>query len=334
MLYLHIGTHKTGTSALQTFMALRSEALKKKGVRYVSAGMGAGRQHHAYALALRGEGGHSLDIWDAMHRELSEEHYPMDVLSSEAFWFCDPALVKEQLAGIDDVRIVVYLRRQDQYLQSLYKHAVVGGRKLDFESWYANYLFRGDYLSVVRQWAAAFGPKALILRPYERDGAPIHSIADFFSVLGVDVEEELRARTEKMRNPSPRRELLDHIRALNHIGLEFNRDKFFLSLVRRSDSYVRTADILDPAQSAAIMAHFRNSNRILSEEFYRDPSAPLFPELSDAPPPAIWQPGDKEYFGMTVDFLDVLIRAVADGEIKVKKPKKKEPEKAKIDTDT
>jgi len=333
VLYLHIGTHKTGTSALQTFMALRIEALKKKGVRYISAGMGAGRQHHAYAWSLRGDEGYSLDIWDAMRRELAEEHYPMDVLSSEAFWFSDPALVKEQVAGIDDVRVVIYLRRQDKYLQSLYKQTVVGGRKLDFDDWCGKFHFRGDYLSVIRQWAAVFGPRALILRPYERDGATVNSIADFFSVLGVDVEEELRARGEKMRNPSPRRELLDYIRALNHIGLEFNRDKFFWALVRRSDTYVRSADILDRAQSAAVMAGFAESNRILSEEFYRDPSAPLFPEPGDAPPPVIWQPGDKEYFGMTIDFLDVLIRAVADGEIKVKKPRKKEPEKAKIDTD-
>jgi hypothetical protein len=232
---------------------------------------------------------------------------------------------------VGDVRIVMYLRRQDKYLPSLYKQAVTSGRKQDFKSWCEQFQFRGDYLSVVRQWAAAFGSEALVVRPYEREGKTIDVIADFLSLLGIEMDEEIAKRSGKLRNPSPRVELLNLIRALNHVGVDFNRDKFFWSLVRRDKAYVRSADLLTYEDSVTLMENFAQSNRILSEEFYSDADAPLFPPMKRGPPPAIWDPQDKEYFDMSVDFVEVLIRAVANGDIKLKARGKKQ--KATADTE-
>lgn len=157
MLILHIGTHKTGTSALQSLLSRGANDILSSGIRYIQAGRRDRNAHHRLAWAVRGERDVPLSVWDDVRRELDESDNPINILSSEAFWFTGASGVKAQLAGRKDVRLVIYLRRQDKYLQSLYKQSVAGGRKTDFSTWLGEMHVRGDYLSVVRQWADQFG---------------------------------------------------------------------------------------------------------------------------------------------------------------------------------
>lgn len=329
MLFLHIGTHKTGTSALQTFMTRRSDVLLEKGAHYIQAGLGEGIAHHALSFAIRGRPGSDMAVWDAVRAEIAASECPIQVLSTEAFWFTEPAKVKEALGGAGDVRLVVYLRRQDKYLQSLYKQAVTSGRKADFATWRAQYGFRGDYFSVLRQWADAFGADSIVVRPYERDGARVDVTEDFFHVLGIDVADELKRRKQRVHNPSPRRELLELFRALNQLGLDYKHDKLFWSVIGRSNAYIRSADILDTGQCAALMKDYDEGNRALAGQFYRDASTPLFPALAPVPPVEVWGTGSTEYFKMTVDFLDALSETALSGEMKLKPAAQKKKNAAK-----
>lgn len=311
LLVLHIGTHKTGTSALQTFLYRQSEALAAKSVHYLRAGQGAGRAHHALAWAVRGYKGAQMSVWDEVRAELAASRAQINVISSEAMWFANPEAVRAQLEGAGETRIVVYLRRQDKYLQSLYKQAVASGRKADFRSWLESHRNRGDYLTVLRAWAAAFGAEALTVRPHERSGRTIDIVKDFAGLLGLDAKTDLNRAKPVWQNPSPRRELLELIRAVNHLDLDIDRDAFFYAVVRRNPAYIRSGDLLTYEECKALMEGFAEANRILGETFYRDPQTPLFPELASSEPPAIWPPGGKEHLAMTADVMDALIKAAA-----------------------
>jgi hypothetical protein len=239
----------------------------------------------------------------------------MNLISSEGFWFCDPAPLKEELRGEDQVKIVAYLRRQDRYLQSLYKQAVAGGRKITFGAWREEMADKGNYLSVIERWALQFGSEAITIRPYERGGRTIDSIEDFGSFIGFDFVDP-RRRGRVHGNASPRRELLHFLRAFNKLSLEVNRDELFFSLIHRDREYVRSGDLLTAAESVAMMHQYAGENRILAEKYYRGTREPLFPELDEnASSPAIWSLDDRAFFDLTADVLDVVIRLAAEGKI-------------------
>jgi hypothetical protein len=323
MLILHIGTHKTGTSALQTFFSRRRDALADRfGIHYLRAGLGSGKAHHELAWAVRDKHNVPMRVWKEAREEIADCDAPTTVISSEAFWFADPALVKKALGPVEDLQIVLYLRRQDKYLQSLYKQTVTGGRRNDFASWLEGRTTRGDYLGVVRAWAEAFGREAIQIRPYEREGRTIDVVDDFAGVIGIDDPGFLAKKNRAtMHNPSPRRELLELLRALNQLDLEFNHDAFFYPLMKRNPAYTRSADLLGAEECAALVAQFAQSNRTLEKEFYDGGLGPLFPPFKASEPPQIWTPESPEYFAMTVDFLDAVVR-LGKGEMPLKKMRK------------
>jgi len=305
VLVLHIGTHKTGTSALQAFFAAHTDELDRHAIHYLRSGRGAGKAHHELSWAIRGRHGADLSVWDTVRAELGANVAGTQVISSEAFWFTEPVAVREQLRDIKDLRVVMYLRRQDKYLQSLYKQTVAGGRRISFAEWREKYRFRGDYFAVVQQWAEAFGKDNLVIRPYERGGKTVDIVIDFLGYLGIDAAEEFEGRKRGRNNPSPRRELMELLRAFNQLDIDINRDKFFHEVIGRNKEYVRSVDLLTHEQCAALMEDFAEGNHALIGEFYRD-SGPLFPELIPGDRPQIWDADSPEYFAMLVDLLDAV----------------------------
>ena len=311
MLFVHIGTHKTGTSALQTAMRMAEVELLANGARYIRAGREGANAHHNLPWSIRGKKGVPLSVWENVRAELAASDSAINILSSEGFWFADAREIRKELGACGDLRIVLYLRRQDRYLQSLYKQSLAGGRRSgDFESWLAQHGSRGDYLSVVRQWADEFGRDALVIRPYEHDGKRIDTRADFMRVVGLD-SSLLSERARGMRNPSPRRELAELIRAFNEVEVAVDRQEFFMSIMKGKPQYARSADLLDYEGCRRVLSNYEESNRILRDEFYRDPGVPLFPELVPFDPPEFWDPDRPEYFDMVVDVMTAAARTVA-----------------------
>jgi hypothetical protein len=324
MLYLHIGTHKTGTSALQAFLVNRAEALGARGLHYVQSGLDGGNAHHALPWSIRGLYGGDADVWENVRAELAGLPDTNAVISTEGLWFAHAAEAKAQLEGVRDIRIVMYLRRQDKYLQSLYKQAVTGGRKMDFEEWRSRHSDRGDYLAVVRQWADAFGPESIVLRPYERNGVRVDTTVDFHDLLGIDIADILAQRKPRVSNPSPRLELLEMFRAFNQQGVEIPREKLFWAIMTGKPAYVRSADILTYEQCTGLMEEYDEDNRALTAEFHRDPSTPLFPELRKFAPPEYWSWDSPEYFQLSADFLRAVTETLRPGDAEpVRRPNAK-----------
>ncbi len=307
--------HKTGTTALQKVLCNHSDRLLKHGVRYVRAGREGADAHHELARSLWKHEGKS--VWQTVRQELAESSCPIDLISSEGFWFRDPAELKKQLPDAKDIRVIAYLRRQDRYMQSLYKQTIAGGRKIGFGDWLSEKRRRGNYFSIIERWAAQFGRDAITIRPYERDGKTVDSIEDFGSFLGCDLVEQQKKKGKFRRNASPRRELLHFIRAFNKLDLEVDRDELFFSLIRRDGEYARSGDLLTATESIAMMQEYAEENRMLVEKYYGDTRGPLFPEMEEnTAPPLVWGLDDHAFFDLTADVLDVVIGLAAEGKIR------------------
>lgn len=200
---------RTGSSALQRYFARNRRVLRAMGVRYPKAEAGgvALEKHQdlvdAIAASARGEvhpeHGSAADVIASYVRRA--ERSTNTVISAEGLSAPDP-LFAEALAPLAqdfDVRVVVFLRRQDEWAVSAYRQAVVAGT-VDgqrIEDWLQREETRArmDYRHILGLWKAAFGSQAIHVRRYPHDIPVIPAFlaaADLPRAVGVLPDANLR----------------------------------------------------------------------------------------------------------------------------------------------
>lgn len=213
-LLLHIGLSKTGSSSIQRVLAQQRQALQALGVYYPTS---AGWANHALLPAL--VCGNKRLLW-AFHpivwegttpearlaRFAAEWRAEMDALPP---WATRAIVSAEQIGMLmrtdadclalaaflrrdfDDIRVLVYLRRQDLHLASAYSQWLRGGviRPAEVPAGGTDIFPEYDYGEIVRRFGVAFGPDRVIPRIFDRkDLAGGDVVEDFFTVAGFRVE--------------------------------------------------------------------------------------------------------------------------------------------------
>lgn len=204
-LFLHIGAHKTGTTALQQNMSQNRVLLGVCGVAYVSSPSAVHLHSYLGPMAngrLLPDGFMVLDP-DGLVARLRAAEQDLVVASSEnfSFFFHKAQIVAlEQLLRplFDEITIVSYLRRQDRHAVSHHQEGAKPHRQADGDLWGhaptalpepnpAQDLYL-DYDRRLGLWAEVFGADHTILRVYDR--ALLKSgdtFADFLSVIGLNI---------------------------------------------------------------------------------------------------------------------------------------------------
>ena len=206
-IYLHIGAPKTATSTLQTVLSKSYERLLKEGVLYPRT-MRSADAHHVLACDLiekyqgspmpnvwygtqpRGQG------WESLQAEIKHHKSAIEsvVISSELFF----GQVKKLESMLEDVstylrgheiRVIVYLRRQDQLYSSFYNQDVKGVRQWPgsaYQFYETHQIFENDYHCMLGVWSKVFGKKHIIIRPFESEQWLNGDIVqDFCTLVGV-----------------------------------------------------------------------------------------------------------------------------------------------------
>tara|TARA_Y100001956_G_C4129596_1_gene192797 strand:+ start:4971 stop:5978 length:1008 start_codon:yes stop_codon:yes gene_type:complete len=179
-LILHIGTHKTGTTAIQRFLASNKEALKELGVAYPGYGdvLKDKESHYAHIDIPKGLMGQSKTLSPDDSREFLRgirEYGEVTgcntvILSAESFmrgalgpsskkWNKIDAFVKEVRDSLlfDDVEISLTLRNLSTYLPSLYnEHIKVTDYHEDIVSFYHQFRERFNYPRIIHSWQKCF----------------------------------------------------------------------------------------------------------------------------------------------------------------------------------
>lgn len=307
MLLLHIGTHKTGTTALQRFLVDNQAALAALNHRYAAAGRPVGRYaQHNLARGADEEGREAP--WALLAEEMRQRPGMVHLVSSEAFWNVDPDVAAIHGRDLGEVKVVAYVRRQDNFLESLYKHNVKLGGWLSFEEFFQKREKLGDYLAVLEKWEALFGRENLAVRPYDTPSGSIDIIADFLTLLGIDPKLEF-ARPPRS-NSSPRVELVNVIRAANRTeGLRLN-DRTFAELRQRNRAYARSGDLLSLEQRRWIVDHYAEANAEMARRYFPAEAKSGFPAPKASSPP-IWGVESEEFHQLLVDAFEVMAKAKA-----------------------
>lgn len=207
-LVLHVGVHKTGTTALQHVLHDNAPLLARHGVWVAwsgkSCGTPANRGHHELVRSLE-QDQQPNHAWRDLRLEIEQARRPLVVVSSEAFHTGagsarDIARIREITEGLR-LKVVCYLRRQDLYVESAFKQGVKAGRKLaDVEAYAGRLEERLYYSRFLERWADAIGREHVVVRPYEAAQLRGALLEDFLRALGVAPPRRLELVA--VRNPS------------------------------------------------------------------------------------------------------------------------------------
>jgi hypothetical protein len=209
---VHIGTEKTGTTTIQDYCALNRNQLNNLGFHYPKSLGGA--NHIALAALsqddppkfqtarlLIGAGGKEWGPFkDNLLKEANEElsNLPTDIktvvfsnehLHSNLLSIGEVKRLKSLLENwVSEVKVIVYLRRQDLLAQSLYSTRLKGGEVLGSQpivpstAYPAPYYYQ--YHQILENYASAFGKENILVRIFEKDKLIKGDLLDdFFSLL-------------------------------------------------------------------------------------------------------------------------------------------------------
>jgi hypothetical protein len=318
-LYVHIGAHKTGTTAIQSFLADNRCALEKEGYLYP----GHATAHHDMAREFRSltpeEIRKNPDL--AIHRyfyEINSSPARSIILSCETFCFFNhqiPAL-KQFLGNRFEIKIIFYVRRQDDKIESAYNESVKNGSSQTTIP-FSEYLRRRtttplsknigaggnqvgplDYFGILTLWSTAFGRENISVRCYEEEQLPGGIYQDFMNAIGLTLDERFRI-PEKRINERLSWDLIEIIRICN---ARVKNDKKFHNflvhhLIRINSDYKGGRQrLLSPQQRRDLISFFEESNASVAREYLGRSDGRLFyaplPDLNEP-----WTP----YEGLTVE---------------------------------
>lgn len=196
-LILHIGGSKCGSSAIQAWLAQNATALEQRGVGVPGISLDfdsqvTGEQIWAFENAAMQEGGLNAlpGRLSALLEAADARGLSSIILSAENM--CNHAALAPVLAGVAGdrpVRVVMYVRRQDDFLISSWQQWHL---KL-YESLDAFLVDKvgkaGCWMSMLEPWAQAFGDDAMRVRPFTREhlaGGDV--VSDFCATLDLDAQ--------------------------------------------------------------------------------------------------------------------------------------------------
>ena len=302
-LYLHIGTVKTGTTALQRFFNLNRQALQNHDISY-PADRDNRYAHHRLSWSLALSEGKTfspnwpadlaspLDEWNYLQKQYSGQKV---LLSSEHFFNRSRqsiSTLKKKISEFD-VKIVVYWRRRDHLEDSWHNQRVKSDEKT-FRPTFRMNLANKKQLEL---WTAAFGRENIILRPYERGQLYQKDVlADFMRhVFGLELNDGFKL-PEKRANDRLHQVVLEYKRVFNHFDLPLNRKRKIVDPLRDISNIFyqderKSFPVFSPQQRLEIIQKFAGDNAAIAREYLGRKDGMLFfdplPEPDDE-----WQPYD------------------------------------------
>ncbi|MDI6741387.1 MAG: hypothetical protein QMD11_01515 [Smithella sp.] len=297
-LILHIGTEKTGSSSIQTFLFENKKPLAKAGYGYIHT---EGRvDHRDVAVAF-------------MKHSRSDEYTRTHKIEGEEarYAFCER--VKKQLAGevaalrnqgihtciissehlnsrfkyvleiqglgsslqniFDDVRVVAYVRDQRKKLSSHYSTRIKTGGTITFREAFNDYLrSKRDYYDMsFMRWENVFGRKALRLQVFDRKYFYRGDlIQDFLNLSGVELDQKDFKHLKSDVNTSLSKNACEILRIVNFLLPRSSLRSIALrgSLIKLLNHLSGKPWSLSSEQSELIKKKYQDSNEEFRKQYF------------------------------------------------------------------
>jgi len=279
-LILHIGTDKTGSTAIQKHVYVNRQWLLTRGVYIPLTGLGKDNGHGDLLTTMERE------QMSCMAEELAaanSEGYGSAVISWEGMCFMSAPKIEQlvKMLRSDDVWVLVYLREQADIVQTGYLQEIKTDKSpvdiSDFQRRIWKYShFRAllfcyspmrDYARLLRKWMRFIPRGQVIVREFQRDLLVNQSVVDdFMSVLGQSPDNDflriknvtnisLDVESAIIMNDADKQDSMAQLRKTHIFSL--------LSLIN-SDGF-GTRYFLPARRVASIRRYYRKSNRTIGD---------------------------------------------------------------------
>lgn len=344
-LYLHIGTSKTGTTTIQTYCGINREQLKSKGVLFPI-------MPYHYDRITKNRNGHFLyaTIYENGVRNKEKEKqvlkqeldyivdcfkdYDNVLLSEESIWWATATRRKGLWKYLQEhsqqnnyqVKIIVYLRRQDQFMMSRYNQIIktdTGGGTQRFYEYFKD--MNGKYKCVMNyrqrlDYMAKFFPKEnIVVKRFDRSYFYNGDLnADFLHILGVEIDDTF-AELPKDENLGISVQSGELKRVLNRLGsMTFAENQKLLQMLNECEVLLpkREVSIMTTEHIEKFMKKFIDDNESIAVDYIGD-GKPMF--NYDYKQKPVWSYEDKNYHEEVILFFAKAIDSVYKENIQLKK---------------
>ena len=352
VLYLHIGTPKTATSSIQKFLCDNRKILEQHGYCFP-------KLPHKYPYVSSNRNAHFMlgdtnspdqqanmqektdDLLEGLGRVRDcFKKYDFVILTDEDLWRASsysrkelfPYLKQEAMQQGYQIKIIVYLRRQDKYLISLWNQNIKRASRPCLQQ-INDYMVRLqkkaklvlDYAAKLDSIAELFGKENLIVRRFEPQSWVNHSIIDdFMDCIGLELTDEFQLPSE-MANPGLDFNCAEIKRIINNNPMLSVGDIHYLASFLKSLSETPPLDkkntstaysMLSVEETKSLLAKYAEGNERIASEYIHD-GKPLFSD--DIPDLPKWEINAQEMYENTIHFFSMALARLHNDNESLKK---------------
>lgn len=280
-IFLHMGYHKTGSTAIQVYLYKNRENLKEKGVLYPTSACpeNAIFGHHIlpwsfvtrenYLPSIKGsnesrKADYKLEL-KKLKDEINSSECDKIIISSEEL----DILNLEEIRSIFDyfkeydVHPVIYLRDIADFLQSSYQTAVTySGYHGEFSDFVNNQRSRLDYHNFIKE-INSFSPNKCTVLNYSHDNIKKNLIENFCNLVGIDYDNN-DSYSGSEQNSSLNLNTIELIRYYNGKGVDYKyTSKIFPLLYKLPKSNI---SLFHPDELKKLHKRYKDEIKLIEKE--------------------------------------------------------------------
>lgn len=316
-IYLHIGMPKTGTTSLQKLLFYNRKKLLEQGYLYpitgtnISSKKGLKAYSHNslvkmlnYNTDSQGEGFSQCESWEECKKEINTLAIKSKKVIISAEFFTGPGIYNSSLIATIkniledyDTKIVIYLRRQDEFLISYYCYLITFFIRKDIKEFISEWKYMADYYRTLELWQDVFGVKNIIVRVFEKNQLKNGNLfEDFLAAVNINYEAiDLKSSQEIRENVSVYSgkaiKLINLIDKISQkIPFKEKKDTYESYFIRRlilnnktsklisylPTNFIFTEEILSKQDRINILNEFEASNRKVAQKYLEREDGRLF----------------------------------------------------------
>lgn len=306
-LYLHIGTHKTGSTYLQNYLKENVDGLRRQGWSYpeflgspnhlslpfifegritpIYQVVGLGDEAALAAAKQQWVDGLTANVTPDSRWIITSEFFTRRFVRREQV----DAVIEFLRQWFDEIIVVAYIRRQEYILPSIYSQDVKAGRQWDWSWEYCEERFPTiDYNAIYDLWNDAEGVNEVRMVPFlessKRDNRKV--LEQFTELTGVEFRADWVEPPKLKSNRSLSVEGIAFLWAINphlpRIATSGRSNRPFRGRVMERIMDLTPGSTFNPADDLIerVHEHFRDSNQAFIEKL---PQNPLWSDWLDQP---------------------------------------------------
>ena len=289
-LILHIGSHKTGTSAVQRAADDHRDTLLEQGLLYPKTGQWHDKSHHNWFFALW-DGNSGSETFRRLIAELKTERDALEheadtiLLSSEIIEKVplNRELVSTLVSALsqiaEEIECIYFVRRQDLLLESVFKQWVKDNNTrlaMPYHEFINSQKSKMDYLEIAKSWESLPKVTKILVRTNALVQEPC---AAFFEAANLQVPPVTKEKN-RIVNPTLDGAKLELKYFLNRLPMERDQDNAVMTMINKIDTEKEVLALFPDEVRVQLIDEFRPVNDQLAERYAVDPFNETMPERS------------------------------------------------------